>query len=115
MAESEYWIYLDNITFGGYSFLLKKIIDRTMILGEPFYVNRKGHLLHPMRYGNKTLIVIGLAEKENTEEEADYRMLVARNGMNMQARHFVAFIHSIGETEQVSNVLNRSTGVAEWI
>ena len=87
MAASRLLVYITPVTFGGYSYQLKKAIDRTMPLGEPFYMVKNGHLLHPMRYGEKTLLAIGLYDGGRQEEIENFQLLVARNAMNMQSRY----------------------------
>jgi multimeric flavodoxin WrbA len=74
---------LTPVSFGGYSAQLKKVVDRMMPMGMPYYIVKDGHMLHPMRYGDKSLIVIGLAEENLQGQDENFRLLVARNAMNM--------------------------------
>lgn len=83
IAKNNKLIFLTPVRFGGYSSQLKKVIDRMMPIGMPFYIIRRGHLLHPMRYGNKDLIGIGLAEQNLEGQEENFRTLVANNALNM--------------------------------
>ncbi len=91
LAASELLIYLTPITYGGYSSLLKKAIDRSMPLGEASYIVQKGHLLHPMRYGRKYILAVGFSNGDS-EEEANFNLLVSRNALNMQSSHSVVII-----------------------
>lgn len=84
IAPSSLIIMLTSIRFGGYSSQLKKVLDRTMVMGLPLYIVKDGHLLHPMRYGKKSLLGIGLAEENLQGQEENFRTLVARNALNMQ-------------------------------
>ena len=106
MAASELLIYITPITFGGYSSLLKKAIDRTMPLGEPLYFVRHGHLLHPMRYGEKYILAIGFSSGDREEEE-NFTLLVARNAFNMQCRHDILLIRPEDRMENWSVELGR--------
>lgn len=110
MAESYLLVYISTIIFGGYAFQLKKVIDRSMPLGEPFYFVRDGHLLHPMRYGRKLLLGIGLFKDSNPEEEDNFRVLVARNGMNMQASHQTIVIHLADNGMLIENEISKALG-----
>ncbi len=84
MANCNLQVFVTPIRFGGYSSHLKKAVDRMMSLGLPFYMVKGGHLLHPMRYGKKFLLGIGLKENESIEEEKNFRLLISRNALNMQ-------------------------------
>ncbi|MFZ5353017.1 MAG: flavodoxin family protein [Bacillota bacterium] len=83
IAQSDIYILLTPIRFGGYSAQLKRALDRTMPLGMPLYIIRDGHMLHPMRYGDKKLMVVGLLEQELKGQEENFRLLVERNAMNL--------------------------------
>jgi hypothetical protein len=84
IAHCQLLVFISSVTFGGYSYQLKKAVDRLMVLGYPLYVVKGGHLLHPMRYGRKCLLGIGQINPGRTAEEENFRLLVARNAMNMQ-------------------------------
>jgi multimeric flavodoxin WrbA len=108
IAQSYYYVLLTPIRFGGYSSQLKKAIDRMMSLGLPFYMVKKGHLLHPMRYGTKLLIGIGIAEEGCAgEEEENFRLLVARNGLNMQCDYRTLVFRPGEEAGKIGDELDR--------
>lgn len=83
-ATSNILVFLTPVRFGGYSSKLKKAVDRLMIVGTPLYEVKKGHLLHPMRYGDKALIVIGFLEESLKGQEEAITNLVKNNALNMQ-------------------------------
>lgn len=84
VAKSSVLILLTPIRFGGYSSQLKKAMDRCMVVGLPLYFVKDGHMLHPMRYGQKSLLAIGLSEADIQGQEENFKTLVSRNGLNMQ-------------------------------
>lgn len=87
-------IFLTRITFGGYSSQLKKAIDKLMVLGYPLYTVKKGHMLHPMRYGKKSLLVIGVAGEHHCEgKESNFRLLAQQNAMNLMATYRETVLH----------------------
>jgi multimeric flavodoxin WrbA len=82
-ASSKIVIFITPIRFGGYSSDLKKAIDRLLPVGLPYYIVKGGHMLHPMRYGRKYFVGIGLSENNDPTEEINFRRLVQANGINM--------------------------------
>lgn len=82
-AVSDLIIYVTPVIFGGYSSQLKKAVDKLLPVGLPFYIVRGGHLLHPMRYGSKFILGIGLVNGNSPAEVDNFRLLVSRNAMNM--------------------------------
>lgn len=87
IAPGSLLVMLTPVRFGGYSSQLKKVIDKLMILVLPLYTVKDGHLLHPPRYGKKTLLVIGLTGQNLPGEEENFRLLAARNALNLQFTH----------------------------
>lgn len=85
LAKSNRIIMLTSIRYGGYSSLLKKAVDRFMVLGLPTLIVKKCKLLHPMRYGTKAILAIGLQEEVIQGAEESFKKLVERNALNMQA------------------------------
>ncbi len=86
IALSDKLIFLSPIRYGGYSSNLKKILDRLMLLGTPFYTVKNGNLLHKMRYDLKDLISIGEIDFSlNYADEAieAFKLLSERNAINM--------------------------------
>lgn len=87
IAPGSLIILLTPVRFGGYSSQLKKVIDKLMIIVLPLYTVKDGHLLHPPRYGRKALLVIGQTGQNLPGEEDNFRLLAARNALNMQFAH----------------------------
>lgn len=83
VAHSQVVVFLSPIRFGGYASQLKKVVEKFMVLGMPYYMVRDGHLLHPMRYGQKSLISIGVVEADLPGQEECFRLLLERNATNL--------------------------------
>jgi multimeric flavodoxin WrbA len=98
IAKSKLYIMLTPITFGGYSSQLKKAVDRTMPIGIPFYKVSKGHLLHPMRYGDKALLGIGICEGILEGQEENFKLLQSRNALNMSFSYNKALVFKASNT-----------------
>lgn len=110
MARSEVLILLTPIRFGGFSSQIKKAWDRAMVMGLPLYIVKDGHMLHPMRYGDKALIAIGIIEDDVTGQEENFKLTLERNALNMQSSyHKTLIFNSTGKSDEfktaVENVL----------
>lgn len=84
LARCSTIIILTPIKFGGYPSRLKKAIDKIALLALPSYIVKDGRLLHPSRYGFKTLVGIGVTEKEVPGQEESFKRLVENNAVNLQ-------------------------------
>lgn len=92
VAPSDVVVFLSPIRFGGYSSALKKALERFMVLGMPYYIVWDGYLLHPMRYGEKALLSIGVTESDLEGQAEAFRLLVKRNARNLLCRHSRAVV-----------------------
>jgi multimeric flavodoxin WrbA len=107
LAPSEGIILLTPIVFGGYSSQLKKAVDKFSLLGLPLFLVKDGHLLHPMRYGSKTLIGIGISDKNIKGETDNFKLLIERNALNMQCSYYKALtIESLKEQNIENEILS---------
>jgi multimeric flavodoxin WrbA len=86
LSQTDLMIYISPIVFGGYSYELKKALDRQISTLLPFMEKFKGELHHPLRY-DKThnMAAIGVLQQPNQESEAIFKTLVYRNSLNWQA------------------------------
>jgi multimeric flavodoxin WrbA len=89
-------VLLTPVTFGGYSYHLKKAIDRSLCFSLPFFVKIEGETRHPRRYDvQQTLVVIGLLPRRDGEAQATFGKLVEHSALNLQpVRHSMAFVFS---------------------
>ena len=110
MVHSDLIIYLTPIMFGGYSSILKKALDRQIGRVLPYFMKIDGEVHHPKRYEKQqSLLSIGLLDKRDTDKEEVFKMLVARNAINMWAPFQRALISLNGEDElNFSNNFNNA-------
>ncbi len=108
IADCDTMVFLTPIRYGGYGSELKKAVDRLMVLGLPLYMVKGGHLLHPMRYDEKSLIVIGLAEKDLLEQEESFRLLSANNALNFGSRHQTVILSPADDVGKIRNAIGRA-------
>lgn len=110
-APSTLIVFFTPIRFGGYSSQLKKALDRLMVVGAPLYEVKKGHLLHPMRYGDKAFLVIGFVEESIEGQEDAFRTLVDHNALNMQLSYNKALIFKPSDNlSSMENELSKVLG-----
>lgn len=80
-------VYLTPVTFGGYSSLLKKAVDRSICLVSPFFTQIDGEVHHQPRYRRyPDLLGIGVLPGPHPAQERIFGDLVARNALNLYAR-----------------------------
>jgi len=110
MVHSDLIIYLTPIMFGGYSSILKKALDRQIGRVLPYFMKIDGEVHHPKRYEKQqSLLSIGLLDKRDAEKEEVFKMVVARNAINMWAPFQRALISLNGEDESIfSNNFNNA-------
>lgn len=91
-ARSNVLVFLTPIRFGGYTSQLKKALEKFMNLGYPYYTFTNGKLLHPMRYGDKSILSIGVVEADVPGQEETFRLHLRRNAQNLLSPHQQAVI-----------------------
>ena len=83
---SDLAVFLTPVTFGGYSSVLKKALDRTIPLLVPFFQKVSGEVRHVHRYDNQPRIMaLGVLPRPDPAAEQLFRTLVSRNAMNFGA------------------------------
>ena len=90
------------VRVGGYPYMLKKAADKFMHLCLPSYTIKYGHLLHPARYGSKTLLGIGVQHEDSKEREQSFKRLVENNGLNLQYEHKAVVLNFTGDIESIT-------------
>ena len=84
--NSDLIIYLTPVFFGGYSYQLKKALDRMIPLMSPFFTKVDGEIHHKPRYGKyPSIIGIGVMTEFNKEEAELFKNLVRRNSINLHS------------------------------
>ncbi|HKI53493.1 MAG TPA: NAD(P)H-dependent oxidoreductase [Anaerolineales bacterium] len=87
IVQSDLVIYLTPVTFGGYSFELKRMVDHQIQNISPFFKNVNGEIHHQKRYKQyPNVLTIGWMDEPNTQAEAIFRHLVHRNAINLYAK-----------------------------
>jgi multimeric flavodoxin WrbA len=87
IVRSDLAVYLTPITFGGYSSLIKRQLDRSIGMMRPEFSNVAGETHHRVRYANYPRILgLGMMEKPDAEMEDTFKFMIRRNALNMFAK-----------------------------
>ena len=86
IMQSDLVIYLTPVTFGGYSFALKRMVDHQIQNISPFFATIDGEIHHQPRYQSyPDVLTVGWMDQPNAQSEAVFSQLVHRNAINMYA------------------------------
>ena len=92
---SDLVILLSPVTFGGYSSVLKTMMDRNIGIVLPLFGKVEGKVHHKKRYERyPVLLGIGIAPAPDAESEKIFKELVHRNSLNMYAPNQFATVLS---------------------
>lgn len=82
-VQSDLMVFLTPVTFGGYSSILKKALDRIIPIVSPFFVTVGGEIHHRPRYTRyPSIIGVGILPQPDEESERIFKTLVSRNAIN---------------------------------
>ena len=85
--------FVTPITFGGYSFQLKKAADRLIPLILPYFQLVDGEIHHQKRYASYPLLLgLGTLPEPNEAQEQLFRTLVRRNAINFRSPNHAATV-----------------------
>lgn len=100
MVACEQLILLTPVTFGGYSSVLKQMVDHLIQNISPFFASIHGEIHHQPRYQRYPKhLVIGWMGAPDPRAEAVFRHLVQRSALNMYAPAAVCGILTGSQTE----------------
>ena len=98
VVQCDLLIFLTPVTFGGYSFTLKKAIDRLIPNVLPFFKKIGGEIHHVPRYDRYARFVgIGVLSEPDAEMKDVFNALVERNAINLYSPAHTAEVVTVGE------------------
>jgi hypothetical protein len=101
IIRSDMTIFFTPVTFGGYSSVLKRVVDRIIPLVLPFFGTYFGEIHHTPRYARyPRLVGIGVQHRYAKREVELFKMLVGRNALNFHAPSFAADVFSSDEDDE---------------
>lgn len=116
IVQSDGVILLTPVTFGGYSALLKRALDRTIPMISPFFATINGETHHHRRYAHHArMAMLGLAADDNPEEARVFRTLAARNALNFhEPRPAIAVVQANISATELHTTLTTTFDAAGW-
>ena len=83
-VQSDLAVWISPVTFGGYSYELKKALDRIIPSIMPYFEPYRGQIHHGARYKKyPKLLVIGVQEP-GLKDEGTFMALAQRNALNFR-------------------------------
>lgn len=110
IVNTDLLIYLTPITFGGYSYHLKKVLDRSIGIIMPFFRRVQGEVHHQMRY-EKYPFLLGVGVDFNSDKNNSniFTNLIERNSLNFEVLGFESkIIRPETKRVDIQNELNRT-------
>jgi multimeric flavodoxin WrbA len=102
LMHTDLVVFVTPIVFGGYSYELKKILDRQICRELPFFTKVNGEVHHQPRYGKHgNLVAVGVLAQPDAGSEAIFKTLVSRNAVNMHAPAYSAGIVYSGDNSEI--------------
>jgi multimeric flavodoxin WrbA len=102
IMNSDLMVYLTPVTFGGYSYQLKKLVDHLIQNVEPFFAKVNGETHHQKRYPHyPDFLAVGWMEQPDPRAEAIFRCLAHRNALNFYARKAVSGLVLARQSDEV--------------
>ncbi|MBD3285308.1 flavodoxin family protein [candidate division WOR-3 bacterium] len=102
MITSDVVVYLTPVTFGGYSYQLKKAVDRFLPNILPFFRFHEGEIHHPQRYTKRPILIgLGVLEKKDAEQERMFAELNYRNALNLEPPGYAAGVVYFSDSKEV--------------
>ncbi|MBS4535314.1 flavodoxin family protein [Clostridium sp. D2Q-14] len=111
--NSDLIIYLTPVVFGGYSYQLKKALDRMIPLISPFFIKVDGEIHHKPRYKEyPSILGIGVMSEFEKEQVELFNDLIKRNSINLHSPNYASEVFvknkDIDHIQQgINNLLNR--------
>ena len=116
LVQSDGVILLTPVTFGGYSALLKRALDRIIPMISPFFSTVNGETHHRLRYTRQPRFgVLGLLGDDDAEEAQTFCTLAARNALNWhEPRPAVALVRADDDETATRAALQATFDAAGW-
>jgi multimeric flavodoxin WrbA len=108
IVESQLLIFVTPITFGGYSWQLKKALDRIICIISPSFANIHGETHHHKRYDTyPDILGVGIDHFNDIANQETFKRLVGRNAINFHCQNYQAEIlieSATGTSESTDNI-----------
>jgi len=100
LVASDLIVYLTPVTFGGYSSVLKSMVDHQVQNVSPFFAQIDGETHHKKRYESyPDLLAVGWMDAPDAQSETVFRHLAWRNALNWHAKTSVSDVVFAGQSD----------------
>lgn len=91
LIRTDRLVLVTPVTWGGYSSDIKKVFDRTSVLGDIHYYVKKGEMVKGTRSNMKQIYAIGVKDDCSQEEKETFDRLLQENAniMNISGKAFI--------------------------
>jgi multimeric flavodoxin WrbA len=112
IIQSDLLIFLTPVIFGGYSFELKKALDRSLGIMLPYFTKIKGKVHHKKRYKQyPNLVAVGTLSDPDSQKEKIFSEVVSRNAINAHSPKHASMVLVKGEnTKAISDNIKTLLG-----
>lgn len=111
IVGSDLVVHLTPILFGGYSYELKKALDRNIPIISPFFRKVRGEVHHKKRYDRHPKVaVLGWSKRLTDDEDDVFETLVHRNAINMHIPKIAVGILGAGDAEAMDRRIEATLG-----
>lgn len=101
--RSDIVVLITRMTYGGYSSLMKKALDRQIGMLHPYFISTKQGTLHMPRYKRyPSLVVFGICSQIDKDEDDVFKRMVRQNGITMRMFSSRSQILLASEKEEIS-------------
>jgi multimeric flavodoxin WrbA len=101
IINSDLMVYLTPVTFGGYSSVLKGMVDHQLQNSLPLFTKLHNETHHRERYqNNPDLLAVGWIDASDAQTEMVFRHLVQRNALNWRAKTYVSDVVMAGQSHE---------------
>lgn len=105
LMQTDLIVLYTPITYGGYSYDLKKALDRSICRSLPFMKKYGGEVHHPLRYDiEQKLMVVGVLRDRDDEAQRCFTELAERNALNMHIGSAAVVLAYLSEGENLTRI-----------
>ncbi|MCW4018289.1 MAG: NAD(P)H-dependent oxidoreductase [Candidatus Bathyarchaeota archaeon] len=110
LAFADLKVFVTPIVFGGYSYELKKALDRQICTIMPFFTKINGEVHHEKRYEhNGSVVGFGVLPQPDAESEKIFETLLMRNSINLHApAHASKIVYSTDDSTVVAQKIKET-------
>jgi len=109
VARCRLFVLISDVTFGGYSSLAKRALERTLPNILPFFTMFQGELHHRLRYENRPpMLFLGVLPQPDKRQESLFASLAERNGINFMARNVSLIFTPESDAGEMKSRLERA-------